>query len=185
MTWVLHHDFPDLAGLLFWHALAGNQRFLPLSLYIGSLASTPPRQVLPRVWRVKTGRDKWEPLRCGRCLCFCSLASRSCWRHGPITAAYLSQSSQRWATSPSPLALPRPFPRFQFIKMEDNAHGFLSPNLPASESMFSSSTPVETEVPAPSLTSSKANCVGLSETLVPTFKIGIMIVPILLDDYGH
>lgn len=69
--------------------------------------------------------------------------------------------------------------------MEDNAHGFLSPNLPASESMFSSSIPVETEVPAPSLTSSKANYVGLSETLVPTLKIGIMTVPILLDDYGH
>ena len=57
MTWALHHDFPDLAGLLFWHALAGNQRFLPLSLYTGSLASTPPRQVLPQVWKVKRERQ--------------------------------------------------------------------------------------------------------------------------------
>lgn len=84
-----------------------------------------------------------------------------------------------------PSALPRPFLCLQFMKTEDNAHGFLSPNLPASESIFSSSAPVETEVPAPSLTSSDANCVGFSETLVSTLKIGIMIVPILLDDYGH
>ena len=122
-------------------------------------------------------RDKQERLLCGHRLCFCSLASRSCGRHGPV-AAYLSQSSQGQATSPSPLARSRPFPRLQFIKIEDNAQGFPSPNLPASESIFFSSTPVETDVPDPLLTSSEANCVGLSETLVPTLKTGIMIVPI-------
>ena len=168
--------FQDLAGLLFWHALAGNQRFLPLSLYIGGLASTPPRQVLPRVWKVKRERQArttpvWPPplfLLPG----FQELRkTRPC---GCLSVTELTEE----ATSPSPLARSRPFPCLQFIKIEDNAQGFPSPNLPASESIFFSSTPVETDVPDPLLTSSEANCVGLSETLVPTLKTGIMIVPI-------